>query len=39
MTIERLAEGRIAEIWVARDEVGLMRQLGAIPVHEPAGAA
>jgi steroid delta-isomerase-like uncharacterized protein len=39
MTIERLAEGRIAEIWVARDELGLMRQLGAIPVREPAGAA
>ena len=39
ITIERFAGGRIAEVWVARDELGLMRQLGAIPVREPAGAA
>jgi steroid delta-isomerase-like uncharacterized protein len=39
ITIERFADGRIAEVWVARDELGLMRQLGAIPEREPAGAA
>jgi predicted ester cyclase len=31
VTIERLAGDRIAEIWVARDELGLMRQLGLVP--------
>jgi predicted ester cyclase len=30
VTIERIADGRIAEIWVARDELGLMRQLGEV---------
>jgi steroid delta-isomerase-like uncharacterized protein len=39
ITIERFAGGRIAEVWVARDELGLLRQLGAIPDREPAGAA
>jgi steroid delta-isomerase-like uncharacterized protein len=39
ITIERFAGGRIAEVWVARDELGLLRQLGAIPKREPAGAA
>jgi steroid delta-isomerase-like uncharacterized protein len=39
ITIERFAAGRIVEVWVARDELGLMRQLGAIPSREPAGAA
>jgi len=39
ITIERFAAGRIVEVWVARDELGLMRQLGAIPAREPAGAA
>jgi steroid delta-isomerase-like uncharacterized protein len=39
ITIERFTSGRIAEIWVARDELGLMRQLGAMPEREPAGAA
>jgi steroid delta-isomerase-like uncharacterized protein len=39
ITIERVAGERIAEIWVARDELGLMRQLGAIPEREAAGAA
>jgi steroid delta-isomerase-like uncharacterized protein len=39
MTIERFAGGRIAEIWVARDELGLLRQIGAIPEREPAAAA
>jgi steroid delta-isomerase-like uncharacterized protein len=39
VTIERLEGGRIAEVWVARDELGLMRQLGVLPQPEAAGAA
>jgi steroid delta-isomerase-like uncharacterized protein len=39
VTIERIEGGRIAEVWVARDELGLMRQLGALPERQPAGAA
>lgn len=39
ITMERFAGGRIAEVWVARDELGLLRQLGAIAEPEPAGAA
>jgi steroid delta-isomerase-like uncharacterized protein len=39
ITIERFVDGRIAEVWVARDELGLLRQLGALPAREPAGAA
>jgi steroid delta-isomerase-like uncharacterized protein len=31
VTIERIADGRIAEVWVARDELGLLRQLGVAP--------
>lgn len=31
ITIERIAGGRIAEVWVARDELGLLRQLGLVP--------
>jgi steroid delta-isomerase-like uncharacterized protein len=37
VTIERIEEARIAEVWVARDELGLLRQLGALPEPEPAG--
>ena len=36
VTIERIAGGRIAEVWVARDELGLRGQLGVLPVPEPA---
>jgi steroid delta-isomerase-like uncharacterized protein len=39
VTIERFVDGRIAEVWVVRDELGLLRQLGAMPVHAAAGAA
>lgn len=39
ITIERVEGDRIAEIWVARDELGLMRQLGALREREAAGAA
>jgi steroid delta-isomerase-like uncharacterized protein len=31
VTIERIADGRIAEVWVARDELGLLHQLGLAP--------
>jgi ketosteroid isomerase-like protein len=30
ITIERIAEGRIVELWVARDEMGLTRELSAV---------
>jgi steroid delta-isomerase-like uncharacterized protein len=39
MTIERFEGGRIVEVWAARDELGLMRQLGVLPQSEAAGAA
>jgi predicted ester cyclase len=39
MTIERFEGGRIVEVWAARDELGLMRQLGVLPQPEAAGAA
>ena len=29
--IDRITEGKIEEVWLAWDELGLMRQLGAIP--------
>ena len=32
--IYRLAEGKIAEHWVVRDDLGMMLQLGAIPLSE-----
>ena len=35
VTIERIADGRIAEVWVARDELGLLGQLGVLPHHDP----
>jgi steroid delta-isomerase-like uncharacterized protein len=31
VTIERIADGKIAEVWVARDELGLLRQIGLAP--------
>ena len=34
ITIERMEDGRIAEVWVARDELGLLRQLGVAPAAE-----
>ncbi len=36
--IFRLAEGRIVERWGIADAMGLMVQLGAVPVPEPAQA-
>jgi steroid delta-isomerase-like uncharacterized protein len=38
ITIERIAAGKIAEVWVARDELGLLSQLGVVPDREAAGA-
>lgn len=38
ITIERIAAGKIAEVWVARDELGLLGQLGLAPHPEPANA-
>jgi steroid delta-isomerase-like uncharacterized protein len=37
VTIERIVDGRIAEVWVARDELGVLGQLG-LADHEPARA-
>jgi steroid delta-isomerase-like uncharacterized protein len=37
VTIERIADGKIAEVWVARDELGLLGQLGLLP--EPAAVS
>ena len=36
VTIERIEDGRIAEVWVARDELGLLLQLGVGPDAETA---
>jgi steroid delta-isomerase-like uncharacterized protein len=38
VTIERIAAGKIAEVWVARDELGLLSQLGVLHEREAAGA-
>ena len=38
MTIERIAAGRIVEVWVARDELGLLGQLGVLRDQEAARA-
>lgn len=39
LTILRFADGKIAERWQALDELGLMQQLGAIPVPEEVEAS
>ena len=38
ITIELVAGGRIAEVWVARDELGLLGHLGVLPEPESARA-
>jgi predicted ester cyclase len=38
VTIERIVAGKIVEVWVARDELGLLRQLGMLPEEEATRA-
>jgi predicted ester cyclase len=38
MTIDRLADGKIAESWDNYDAMGMMQQLGVIPSPEQAQA-
>jgi steroid delta-isomerase-like uncharacterized protein len=38
ITIERIAGGKIVEVWVARDELGLLGQLGVLPELAPTSA-
>jgi steroid delta-isomerase-like uncharacterized protein len=35
ITIERVANGKVVECWTNADDLGLMRQLGVIPITEP----
>jgi predicted ester cyclase len=30
VTIERVADGRIVEVWVSKDDLGLRREMGAV---------
>jgi steroid delta-isomerase-like uncharacterized protein len=39
VTIERIEGGRIVEVWVYRDDLGLLRQLGVVPGASPASPA
>jgi steroid delta-isomerase-like uncharacterized protein len=39
MTLQRLADGRIAEQWAQYDLLGLLQQLGVLPAGEAAAAA
>jgi steroid delta-isomerase-like uncharacterized protein len=34
--IARIAEGKVAEHWANRDQLGLLQQLGAMPAPQPA---
>jgi steroid delta-isomerase-like uncharacterized protein len=38
ITIDRLADGKIAETWTCWDTLGMMQQVGAIPEAQAAGA-
>jgi steroid delta-isomerase-like uncharacterized protein len=38
VTVVRFAGGKIVEHWQYRDDLGLMRQLGALPTPQRAGA-
>jgi steroid delta-isomerase-like uncharacterized protein len=38
ITVERIAGGKIAEVWVARDDLGVLDQLGLVPDRETASA-
>jgi len=37
--IYRLVDGRIAERWAVRDDLGMMRQLGALQAERPTAGA
>lgn len=37
VVIDRLADGRLVETWLQADFLGMLQQLGAIPVREEAG--
>jgi len=37
-TLERFEGGKLAEVWVARDELGLLLQLGIVKQPETARA-
>jgi steroid delta-isomerase-like uncharacterized protein len=39
ISIERIAGGKIAEVWVARDELGLLGRLGVLPEPQPETVA
>lgn len=39
VTIERIADGKIAEVWVARDELGLLGQLALLAQPEDVTGA
>jgi steroid delta-isomerase-like uncharacterized protein len=39
ITIERFAGGKIVEVWVARDELGLLGRLGVLPQAGPEAVA
>ena len=38
ITIDRIADGKIAESWTCFDTLGMMQQLGVVPEPQPAGA-
>jgi steroid delta-isomerase-like uncharacterized protein len=38
ITIDRIADGKIAESWTCFDTLGMMQQLGAIPEAQPTSA-
>ncbi len=39
MDLFRVADGKIAEQWVARDDLGMLQQLGVIPAPDQAPAS
>ena len=39
ITIERIAGGKIVEVWVARDELGLLSRIGVLPGAKPETVA
>ena len=38
ITIDRIANGKIAESWSCFDALGMMQQLGAVPEAQPTSA-